>query len=118
MFKNANAIILGSSGSGKTFLEQLLGRAMRLTGMKVMFVLPMKGHEYQKGCEKLGGTYIKLSPGTANCVNLFEIRPESRLDENMVAESAEYIKASLLSKKMTQIKTFIHLRYKSILLHW
>ena len=109
MFKNANAIILGSSGSGKTFLEQLLGRAMRLTGMKVMFVLPMKGHEYQKGCEKLGGTYIKLSPGTANCVNLFEIRPESRLDENMVAESAEYIKASLLSKKMTQIKTFIQL---------
>lgn len=109
MFKNANAIILGSSGSGKTFLEQLIGRAMRLSGIKVMFVLPMKGHEYQKGCEKLNGTYIKLSPGTDNCVNLFEIRPESKLDENMIAEGADYIKASLLSKKMTQIKTFIRL---------
>ena len=55
IFNNANMMILGSSGAGKSFLEQLLGRHMRLTGIKVMYVLPMKGHEYRRGCEQLGG---------------------------------------------------------------
>lgn len=114
-FRNANGVILGSSGSGKTYLEQLLGRHMRLTGTKVMYVLPMKGHEYRRGCKQLGGQYIKLAPGAKTCINLFEIRPSENVDEILIEGSA-FEKGSLLSKKLTQIKTFIQLLLKTELL--
>lgn len=113
IFNNANMMILGSSGAGKSFLEQLLGRHMRLTGIKVMYVLPMKGHEYRRGCEQLGGQYIKLAPGSKTCINIFEIRPENIIDESLIEGTENYIRSSLLTKKLRQIKTFLQLLLKN-----
>ena len=55
-YKNANMIILGTPGAGKTFFEQLAGHHMRETGIQVFYILPNKGYEYRKACNEHTGS--------------------------------------------------------------
>lgn len=109
MFSNANSAIIGSSGAGKSFTEQLLGRHLRLSGIKVMYVLPTKGHEYRRGCRAIGGQYVKLAPGSPICINIFEIRPEDNMNEMLIEGTSDFLRSSLRAKRLRQIKTFIQL---------
>jgi len=104
---NANMAILGSPGVGKTFTEQVLGGRMCLNGKKIIFILPLKGHEHRRRCNKIGGSFISLLPGGKHCVNLFEIRPSKSLNEELI--EGELVSRNLLTSKITQIKTFIYL---------
>ena len=79
-FPNGNMIIIGSSGSGKTFTQQVIARGMLMNGIKCRFIIPKKGYEYQPGCEWVGGEYIKLGPNCSSVINPFDIRPEDELD--------------------------------------
>lgn len=107
-YTNGNISIFGSSGSGKTYAEQVLGYAFRLSGYKVLYILPTKGHEYRRGCKAINGSYIKISPGCEVCLNPLAIMPENDADERLI-EGEGYIKASFLAKKMTEVKAFIQL---------
>ena len=71
--KNANLNIIGTSGAGKTFTMQLLALRMRMRGVQNYIIAPIKGHEFIRACKKIGGTYIKIAPGSPHCINVMEI---------------------------------------------
>ena len=53
--KNANLVLLGTSGAGKTFTMQLLALRMRMRGIQSFIVAPIKGHEFRRACNHIGG---------------------------------------------------------------
>ena len=107
--KNANVTLLGTSGAGKTFTMQLLAFRMRMRGIQCYILAPLKGHEFKRACAAVGGTYIKISPGSTNCINVMEIRrtlsPEMELIDEMDYNSED----SLLSRKIQQLLIFFSL---------
>lgn len=108
IYKNGNMVLLGTAGAGKTFTEQLLGRRMRLSGIRVMYILPIKGHEYYKGCMDIGGSFIKVCPNSKDCINIMEIRVVDDIDNSLI-EVETFNKECLLTKKINQVITFIQL---------
>ena len=91
-------LIMGVAGAGKTFTEQLIGRRMFLNGTRCFFLIPKKGHEYLPGCESVDGTYIKLRPGSTDCINIMEIRPEGEIDRSVLNDDAIVSNDNLLAK--------------------
>lgn len=61
--KNANLNLLGTSGAGKTFTMQLLALRMRMRGIQCYILAPIKGHEFRRACNKIGGEFIKSRQG-------------------------------------------------------
>ncbi len=108
-YKNANMLIMGVAGAGKTFTEQLIGRRMFLNGTRCFFLIPKKGHEYLPGCESVDGTYIKLRPGSTDCINIMEIRPEGEIDRSVLNDDAIVSNDNLLAKKVNNIIIWIQL---------
>lgn len=107
VYKNGNITVVGTAGSGKTYLLQQLGYAFRACGIPVFYILPYKGYEYFKACKAINGEYITLAPGSSSCINIMEIRPQAEADASMVDE--DYEDEPFLSKKIRQIITFIQL---------
>jgi len=85
LYKNANMCILGTSGAGKTFLIQLLAMRNRLQGVSVMIIAPLKGHEFKRSCLAIGGQFLRIAPGSDDCINIMEIR-KATLDEDLEEE--------------------------------
>lgn len=110
-FANANVSIFGESGSGKTYTEQILGYGFRLSGYKVFYILPVKGHEYRRGCGAINGSYNKFTPGGIK-YNPLGIIAENSADESLL-EGDGYVRASYLSKKITEFKAFTQLLLKN-----
>lgn len=108
-YSNANMSIFGTSGSGKTFTEQVLGYGMLMAGIRVIYILPVKGHEYLEGCRNVNGSYISLAPGSKPRINIMAIRPETQIDTRTLGDDAVVVQASLLAKKITAITTAIQL---------
>ena len=108
IFENGNVVLFGTSGAGKTYAEQTMSYSMRLSGMSVYYILPLKGYEHRRSCMAMGGAYIKLGPGSEHCINIMEIRPVKSADSRLI-EGDAYIEDSLLTKKITQIRTFVQL---------
>ena len=113
LFSNPFIFIAGKPGSGKTYTESMFASRMRMCGIKTIFVLPLKGHEYRDTVESMGGSYISLFPGASTCLNIMEIRPEGlsemddSLDEEVKNELAKTF--SLRAKKIASIITWLTL---------
>ena len=58
---NANILILGNSGQGKSYLLKLILTNLRQSGMKILCLDPE--NEYQDLTENLGGCYLDLMSG-------------------------------------------------------
>lgn len=101
-YKNGNILLMGTSGAGKTFTETMLGYRMRMAGIRVLYILPVKGYEdHYNSCKNINGSFITLAPSSPNCINIMEIRPTAKIkDKNVV---------SLLSQKITSVECFIQL---------
>lgn len=108
IYKNGNMAITGTSGMGKTYLLQQLGYALRVSGVRVYYILPYKGHEYYKACKEINGEFITLAPGAKTCINIMAIRPQAEVDTSLVEDDG-YLQESALSKKVHQIITFVQL---------
>ena len=107
--KNANLNLIGTSGAGKTFTLQLLALRMRMRGIQCFTIAPIKGHEFRRACNRIGGSFISLAPGSPHCINIMEIRytitPEMRfIDEVDYSENE-----SLLARKIQQLMIFFSL---------
>lgn len=74
--KNANLNLLGTSGAGKTFTMQLLALRMRMRGIQCYIIAPIKGHEFRRACNRIGGQFIKIAPGSPHCININLVSPE------------------------------------------
>ena len=111
-YPNGNMIILGSSGSGKTFAQQVIANGLFLNGIMCRFIIPKKGYEYKGGCDLLGGEYAKLGPGERKVVNPYAIRPEGKIDltkintDNTVLDRG----TSLRAKKCNFIVSWLNLQ--------
>jgi len=110
-YSNANIVVMGPSGSGKSYFEMMLGYGMYMSGIRVMYILPLKGHEYHEACNKIGGEYIKFMPGSNVCVNIMEIRPQVTADGSLLedADDMEGLETSLLARKISSLCTWLQL---------
>ena len=105
MYKNANMCIIGTSGAGKTFTLQLMALRMRMRGIQVFIIAPLKGLEFRRACANIGGQYVKISTGSSHCINIMEIRISDKLIEGDDAIEED----SYLAKKLQQLNTFFSL---------
>lgn len=105
-YKNANLNLIGTSGAGKTFTLQLLAMRMRMRGIQSFIIAPIKGHEFIRACNGIGGTFISIAPGSPHCINIMEIRhtESAELDDTGYPEIE-----SRLSKKLQQLMIFFGL---------
>jgi hypothetical protein len=107
--KNANLNLLGTSGAGKTFTMQLLALRMRMRGIQCYIIAPIKGHEFRRACNRIGGQFIKIAPGSPHCINIMEIRhtisPEMELIDELDYSEVD----SLLAQKIQQLMIFFSL---------
>lgn len=78
-YKNANMCIFGTSGAGKSFYIKSLVLRHRLLGISQYIIDPER--EYDKICNSLGGTLIKIGASSNTMINVLEIREESIEDE-------------------------------------
>jgi type IV secretory pathway VirB4 component len=104
-YSNANMVVLGTSGSGKTFTTQMLAYRMRLQKIPIMMICPLKGFEYRRLCENVNGNYIRIAPGSKHTINIMDIRPssgEGNKDE------------SLLAAKLQKLQIFFSLMFPEI----
>lgn len=113
-YMNGNMVILGKSGSGKTFTEQLIGSRCNMNAMRVFSIIPSKGYEYEPGCNMVNGTFIKYYPGSTDCVNVMEIRPSGKIDTSVFRDEdgidAKEAESSYLAKQVTFLIYWLQLQ--------
>lgn len=109
MHKNANLNLLGTSGAGKTFTMQLLALRMRMRGIQSYIIAPIKGHEFRRACNRIGGEFIKIAPGSPSCINIMEIRHTVSPEMELIDEIDYNADGSLLAKKIQQLMIFFTL---------
>ena len=107
--KNANLNLLGTSGAGKTFTMQLLALRMRMRGIQCYILAPIKGHEFRRACNKIGGEFIKIAPGSPHCINVMEIRHTMSPEMELIDEIDYVEMGSMLARKTQQLMTFFGL---------
>ena len=107
VYKNANMALLGTSGAGKTFTMQLMALRMRRKNIQVFIIAPLKGHEFHRACNNIGGEFIQISPASKNCINTMEIRKvDSSANELLDGPQAD---KSELAAKIQRLHIFFSL---------
>lgn len=107
--KNANLNLIGTSGAGKTFTLQLLALRMRMRGIQCFILAPIKGHEFRRACNQIGGSFIRIAPGSPHCINVMEIR-HTLAPEMELIDAMDYMEqGSMLAGKIQQLMTFFYL---------
>lgn len=107
-YSNANMVILGTSGSGKTFTMQTMLMRHRLKGIQVFVIAPDKGEEFIPSTKALDGTYINIASGGKQRINIMDIRPVNDFYDNdrFVSRRKQTI---LLNQKIENLATFFSL---------
>ena len=119
-YANANMVLLGTSGAGKTFTLQTICMRYRLKGVQVFSIIPEKGEEFLSSTVALGGSYINISSGSVNTINIMEIRPTINFEEaDEIIEENDDLSAYmfrgrrrpvvLLNQKIENLSTFFSL---------
>ncbi|NJM10213.1 MAG: hypothetical protein HC883_04920 [Bdellovibrionaceae bacterium] len=72
-FTNSNMLISGGSGSGKSFLTNIILMQMLKENPKIFFV--DIGGSYKKLCENLEGQYLPLGVSEGIAINPFDLAP-------------------------------------------
>lgn len=98
---NANILILGNSGQGKSYLLKLIQTIFWESGMKVICLDPE--HEYVELTENMGGCFVDLMSGEY-IINVLE--PKT-WDENGSPEDAEAPEAFRCLSRLSQHISFL-----------
>ena len=78
--ENANSVILGKSGGGKSFLVKLESLRLLMMGVDVIIIDPE--NEYQKLASSVGGEFVVFSPTSSYKINPFDLAiTETKPDE-------------------------------------
>lgn len=109
-YSNGNFSIFGMSGAGKTYTMLLMAMRMRMMGVQVFMITPEKGFEYRAVCDALGGQYIKLARGSADCINPLEIR-RNTLDIDASMREHTVRTDSVMLDVLQDVNTYFKLRY-------
>ncbi len=100
-YKNANMCVFGTSGAGKSFSMKLQILRYRMMGLEQYVIDPDR--EYEKICQTLDGTILKLGPSSQTYINVMDIRQES-MEEN----------AGYLATKIRKLIGFFHLIFGNL----
>jgi len=73
--ENANSVILGKSGGGKSFLVKLEALRLLMMGVDVLIIDPE--NEYKKIAEVVGGEFVSFSISSPYKINPFDLHRES-----------------------------------------
>lgn len=69
--ENANMVVFAKSGAGKSFTVKLEALRSMMTGSDILIIDPE--NEYQKLCDAVGGSYIRLSLNSDTRINPFDL---------------------------------------------
>lgn len=113
LFPNPHYFFIATSGAGKTYTELMLSNRMRMRGIRTMFILPLKGHEYKDAVESMGGSFISLRPGGKACLNIMELRPEGHvrveeIDDSEIKKELDEM-PSLVARQTINVITWIRM---------
>lgn len=108
-YKNANIAIVGTTGSGKTYTELTMALRMRILGIQTFIVAPDKAHEFQRACTAISGSFIRITPGSKNCINIMDIRPTLSPVTDLLDDVDSSEADSWLTQKTAQLITFFHI---------
>ena len=98
-YENANMMIFGSSGSGKTYTTQIIASRFRMKRIPIMMICPLKGFEYEPLCNAVGGNFIRFIKGGEAKLNPLDVRPDKNIGSN----------GSYLAAKISKLKTTLSL---------
>lgn len=108
---NANALIIGNSGQGKSYLLKLILCNQREAGMNLICLDPE--HEYVDLTKNLGGTFIDLMSGK-HIINVLEPKLWASDDEEEEEDVPDTFKqTTLLSQHVSFLKDFFR-SYKKL----
>jgi type IV secretory pathway VirB4 component len=77
--ENANMVVFAKSGAGKSFTVKLEALRTMMMGADILIIDPE--NEYQKLCDAVGGSYIRLSLNSDTRVNPFDLPKVIDTDE-------------------------------------
>lgn len=69
--ENGNSVVFAKSGAGKSFAVKLEALRSMMFGTEIVIIDPE--NEYQKMCDAVGGTYVRLSLNSSTRINPFEL---------------------------------------------
>ena len=88
--ENANMVVFAKSGAGKSYAVKLEALRSLMLGAEVLIIDPE--NEYQRLCDAVGGSYIRLSLSSDTRINPFDL---PRVIDNDDAEDA--LRANLIT---------------------
>lgn len=107
-YTNANMVITGITGSGKTYLLQCMALRFREKRIQTFIIAPDKQHEFRRSCEAIGGQFITIAPGSAQNINVMEIRKKDERT-TVLLDGEEELSNSALAAKIQQLAIFFSL---------
>ena len=113
-YQNANMMIFGPSGSGKTYTLLSMLLRMRQKQQQIYVIAPLKGHEFRRACTAVGGEFIQINPGSAQNINIMEIRKKDTADSDLIDGVADSAKGSILVNKIQQLHRFFSLLFEDM----
>jgi DNA helicase HerA-like ATPase len=87
---NYNKVIIGWSGSGKSFTTKLLANRYAIRGTKIMVIDPTT-QEYVAFARHLGGQIIDISPKSESIINPFDLAQVQSAAASDLRQSAQSI---------------------------
>ena len=69
--ENANMVVFAKSGAGKSFTVKLEALRSMMTGAEIIIIDPE--NEYQRLCDAVGGSYVRLSLNSDVRINPFDL---------------------------------------------
>lgn len=69
--ENGNSVVFAKSGAGKSFTVKLEALRNMMFGTEIVILDPE--NEYQRMCEAVGGTYVRLSLNSSTRINPFDL---------------------------------------------
>lgn len=103
-YKNPHMAIMGTTGSGKTVIEQCMATRMRRKHIATTIIASLKGHEYARAVKAMVGQFIRISTGSPHCINVMEIRPVDNSANRLL--DGELEEQSYLSMKIDNLLIF------------
>lgn len=108
-FENANMLIFGTSGAGKTYTLESIGHRMYLHGVRCYYIIPKKGYQFKNSCDIVDGLYVPFGPGSKFRINPMAIRDEGQIDETKIKDDTVINNKSLLAKQINDMILWISL---------
>lgn len=111
-YPNHNGVIMGSSGSGKSFFVKLMVIRNVMSGVKTVIIDPQ--NEYTTLTRSLGGKTLQVESHESCCLNPFDLSGQSLADKLDALEAFFILLVGNISnEQQRQLRSFLHEFYST-----